>query len=232
MRCRKARSYLSAYCREELDSRRQLAVSDHLMGCESCRCEEAVYRQMNEAVSEIPEMAVSDDFNARLLNRIAEERFAETRTKAYMPKRAPLMIWRQVVPVAVASCLALIAMISMMPSGEAPAPGQMMAHQSGLDDSYLTAQPGQNPNVTVNLRQDWSLDQAMARTQRFNRISDAIVPVSSSSQPVLNGAWNPLRVAPGEPIPYMTDPFRMRSVVRIYVAPNKMTTSQEGDKSY
>ena len=80
MRCRKARSYLSAYCNDELTDRTRLAVSDHLSTCSTCRKEEAIYRSMISSGAEIEGLKVDDDFNTRLLNRSAQERFAQTRT--------------------------------------------------------------------------------------------------------------------------------------------------------
>ena len=107
MRCRKVRSYLSAYCNDELSGRKRLTIREHLATCSGCRSEEEIYVSMSEAGGRLEEFAVSDDFNLKLLNRIGRERFAETRTEAHLPKRAPLISWRQVVPVL--SAVALVA---------------------------------------------------------------------------------------------------------------------------
>ena len=51
MRCRKVRSFLSAYCSDELNVRRKLAVSEHLSACSSCRQQDALIRSMNSSTS-------------------------------------------------------------------------------------------------------------------------------------------------------------------------------------
>lgn len=228
MRCRKVRSFLSAYCRDELMGRRQAAVSEHLLNCRSCRTEEEVYRQMFAAMAEMPEEPVSEDFNARLLDRIAQERFAETRTKAYLPKSAPLFSWRKAVPAFVAACLAIFAIVSMMPSHQPGAPA--MADKSA-DDAYLTVQPVSNPNMTVHMPKGWSLDRQLAQAERANRIRNNLMPVGSFGRsyatPVSTGA--PLT---GRPVPYLRPNLQMRPVVKTYVSPAGATVSQEGDKPY
>ncbi|MCK4462475.1 MAG: zf-HC2 domain-containing protein, partial [candidate division Zixibacteria bacterium] len=111
MRCRKVRSFLSAYCRDELQSNRRRQVSEHLLACPACRRQETVCRDMNTTLQEMPTLKATDGFNQRLLQRVAQERFAETRTKAYQPKSAPLFLWRKLVPVMATACIALLAVI-------------------------------------------------------------------------------------------------------------------------
>ncbi len=228
MRCRKVRSCLSAYCREELTGRRYTAVSEHLLNCKSCRAEEEVYRQMYAAVAKIPSMPVSTDFNARLLDRVAQERFAETRTRAYLPKSAPLFSWRKGVPVVVTACLAIFAVVSMMPSTDQP--GSRVLAGDSSDDSYLTVQPVSNPNMTVRMHKDWSLDRQLAHTQRANRISNNLMPVGSFGRsyatPVSTGA-----PVTGRPVPYLRQNLQVRPVLKTYVLPAS-TANQEGDKPY
>jgi len=138
MRCRKVRSFLSAYCSGELDRRHNRAVSEHLLTCAACRREEAVYRQMVEAVAEVPQMGITEDFNSRLLNRIAQERFAETRTKAYMPKPAPLFLWRRVAPVLATFCLAVFVVFSGLEYDRAYDQGLVFERSAGAS---RTSQP-------------------------------------------------------------------------------------------
>lgn len=229
MRCRKVRSFLSAYCRDELTGRRQAAVSEHLLDCESCRAEEEVYRQMYAATAELPDEPISEAFNARLLDRIAQERFAETRTRAYLPKSAPLFSWRKAVPVVVSACLAIFAVVSMMPSTDQS--GSPTFAGNSADDSYLTAQPVNNPNMPVRMHKDWSLDRQLAQAQRASRISDNLMPAGSFGRSYAT----PVSVeAPltGRPVPYLKSNLQMRPVVRTYVSPANTTVNQEGDKPY
>ena len=230
MRCRKVRSYLSVYCREELGARRRLAVSDHLQNCPVCRQEEAAYRQLYESARVLPTPEVSADFNNRLLNRIAQERFAETRSKAYLPKAAPTLLWRKVVPAVATACLAVLVVINMIPRSDI-APARSADQGRRLDDSYLTVQPVSNPNMTVPLARDWSLSRQLARAERAGRISDAIIPASSFGGIDYHTMMRSGLSLTGQPIPYLISGYRMRPVVRIYVAP-QTSPQKEGVQPY
>ncbi|HOP07382.1 MAG TPA: zf-HC2 domain-containing protein [candidate division Zixibacteria bacterium] len=227
MRCRKVRSFLSAYCSDELDDRRKLKVSEHLLTCSGCRREEALYRQMAEATKQVKEIKVSDDFNARLLNRIAHERFAETRTKAYLPKPAPVFQWRRLAPVVATACLAVLLAVVYMP--QAPNQPQSWALQeSGLSDDYLTAQPDSNPNMTVYLDKGWSLDRQMAWARQVDRISSTVTPVSSY------GGWDRhnrgMQTASSQN-PYAPSFHKVRPIMKVYVAP-QTNVKREGAGTY
>lgn len=230
MRCRKARSYLSAYCHDELSSRRRLTVSEHLLECKSCREEEAFFREMAATSVRLEPPPLPDDFNAKLLNRIAHERFAETRSKAYLPKSAPVVRWGRLAPVLITACLAVFAFLSLVPDGDVISP-QMTAESSGLDDSYLTVQPDSNPNLTVRLDSDWSLNRQLAHAQRADRISNAIIPASSFGGRQYQGTLHARLTASGQPIPYVIHHYRMRPVVKTYVVP-RSNSGQEGSKPY
>lgn len=172
MHCRKVRSLLSAACSDELDGRQQAVVKDHLASCPSCRREASYYSSLRVAAQELPRKTLSEDFNNRLLNRIAQERFQETRTRAYLPHRAPRVTWRTLAPVIVTACLALVVAGNFFHGDKLftpNAPTSMLP--TSMDDRYLTAQPGSNPNLAVGLHQDWSLRQQMARAERMEQIS-------------------------------------------------------------
>ncbi|PWB73526.1 hypothetical protein C3F09_05130 [candidate division GN15 bacterium] len=170
MRCQKARSYLSAYCRDELTGRDLLAMREHLAGCALCRREEAAVRTIAAATGSIKGPTVSADFNARLLDRIARERFSETRTKAYMPRRTPVFSWPRLVPVASVVMLAVLAFVGsnylwrdrMMGSS-----GQ----QASLDNSYLTVQPVRDREAITNVSPNWSFGSQFVQAERVNRVS-------------------------------------------------------------
>jgi hypothetical protein len=172
MHCRKVRSLLSAACSDELDSRLQAVVKDHLASCPSCRKEASYYSSLRLATRELPKKTLSEDFNARLLNRISQERFQETRTRAYLPRRAPRLTWRTLTPVLVTACLALVVVGNFLYNGKLFTPNAPTSTlPTSMDDRYLTAQPGNNPNLAVGLRQDWSLKQQLARAERLEQIS-------------------------------------------------------------
>lgn len=182
MRCQKARSCLSAYCREELTGRDLLAMREHLAGCALCRREEAAVRAMFEAAGEIKSSPISADFNAKLLDRIARERFTETRTKAYLPRRAPVFGWSRLVPVAGVVMVAALAFIGseyLQHNVVSPTGGQ----QASIDDSYLTVQPMWNRDVTTNVSSDWSFHSQLAQSERVNRVSGMLTNAAGFADP-------------------------------------------------
>ena len=183
MRCQKARSCLSAYCREELTGRDLLAMREHLAGCALCRREEAAVRAMFTATGSMKGPSVSADFNAKLLERIARERFSETRTKAYIPRRTPVFGWGRLVPVAAVVALAVLAFVgseylqrdNMSPVGA----GQ----QASLDNSYLTVQPERNREVTTSVNSDWSFRSQFVQAERVNRVSGMLTNAAGFADP-------------------------------------------------
>jgi len=172
MHCRKVRSLLSAACSDELDGRQQAVVKDHLASCLSCRKEASYYSSLRLAARELPKRTPSEDFNTRLLNRIAQERFQETRTHAYLPRRAPRLTWRTLAPVLVTACLALVMVGNFLYGDKLFTPNTPTSTlPTPMDDRYLTAQPGNNPNLAVGLHQDWSLRKQLAQAERLEQIS-------------------------------------------------------------
>ncbi|MEW5795395.1 MAG: zf-HC2 domain-containing protein [Candidatus Zixiibacteriota bacterium] len=172
MRCRKARSLLSAACSDELGIRRQAAVREHLASCPACRKEASYYMAVRHAAGELPQKSLSEDFNTRLLNRIAQERFKEARTAAYLPHRVPRLSLRVYVPAAVAVALALFA-VSLIDRQDSFVPSSAENRQlpEPLDDRYLTVQPDRNPNLSMGLSGNWSLRQQLDRAERLDHIS-------------------------------------------------------------
>jgi len=231
MRCRRVRSCLSAYCNDELSSRLKLAVSEHLSTCSACRREEAVYRSMAEATKELSSLAVAGDFNSKLFNRIAQERFAETRTRAYLPKRAPVVLWRQAIPAFVTvSLVVLLAFVAFRPSNTYKTAGSI-SPEIALDDSYLTVQPANDARRTANLNKGWSLGNELARAERMNRLSSAIVG---------QGVWSRIDRSPGlrmasmqksTAAPFVMGYYRVRPVKKIYISPESPSDKEAG-KAY
>ncbi len=216
MRCQRVRSCLSTYCREELTGRRMLAVREHLATCESCRREELAYRTMFRGATELSQSSLPPDFTTQILNRVATERFSETRTKAYLPKPAPRVLWRHVAPVvAGALILTVVAIGAFVPRDRTPM--VEFAKAPALDDSYLTAQPDQNPNVTMKLSQDWSLRDQLAQTERMSRLTGMLTGQTGFSAVDSRIGWS----GPTFFDPFLDDPmFRHAPVIRIYQTAN------------
>ena len=231
MRCRKVRSYLSAYCNDELSSRLKPAVSEHLSTCSACRREEAVYRSMAQATGALSGLAVGSGFNGKLLDRVARERFAETRTKAFLPKRAPVILWRQAIPAFFATTLIiLLAVVAFSPENVDRTDG-VFARRSALDDSYLTVQPVDDARGTAKLHKGWSLGNQLARAERMNRLSNAIVQPAAWCNIDRSYGLMTASSHTSAPVPFVEGYYKIRSVVKIYMSPPS-PSAKEGGRAY
>ncbi len=219
MRCQKVRSCLSAYCKEELTGREVLAVREHLSTCAVCRQEELMVRGMEAATHELPKVALSGDFNTRLLNRIAEERFAETRTKAYLPQRAPRFAWRTLAPVLSSALVVAVVAIAVLTSPQQGSQGG--DEQAQLTNEYQTVQPTNNPNMNPRLKPNWTLRGELAQTERLSRLSGMLTNASnfsavSSQSPHGWAGQNQ----------YFLEMLKMRPVIRVYQPANSTQVSE------
>jgi hypothetical protein len=227
MRCRKVRSYLSAYCNDEINGSVKISIDEHLSGCADCRKEEEIFKSFNLVKPVLSDLKVSNEFNNKVLNRIAHERFTETRTKAYFPNRPPRLIWSKAIPVAVTACLLLVFGVMKLTSDNPGIAPTMTNNQPNLDDSYLTVQPTNNPNMTIKIDKDWSFEQILARTERINQISKNMTPVGSfsSSGAQLTGIKRNIQA------PYDINYFRYRPVIKFYGSP-QTNPVKEGSGEY
>lgn len=223
MRCQKVRSYLPTYCRGELPGREVLAVREHLASCASCRTEEVELRALSSSARELAAAPMSADFNTRLLNRIAKDRFAETRSKAYFPRPAPRLMWRRAVPaLASTAILAVVAVGLLAPKQQGALTFSFGSRQ--LDDSYLTVQPYQNPNMTASLSPAWSLESHLAQRERIDQLSGMLTNTSgftnvySRSNFDWNDSYRQYR---------NDDMLRPRPIFRVYQPSNTTAVTEE-----
>jgi hypothetical protein len=219
MRCRKVRSFLSAYCNDDLTGPRKLTVGEHLATCSECRREEAVLRSMSQAGQQLAEMNVSSSFNTTLFNRLAQERFAATRTKAFLPKRAPVILWQRAVPAFATACLAVLLVVAVFSSHLKNESSFTERVGSPLDDSYRTIQPVNRAEKTVNLNESWSLRRQIAQTERMNRISEAIAQQAAWSDLYRPYMWVAVLSPSTRPLPSTPSYYQVRPVVRMFMPP-------------
>ena len=232
MHCRRVRSYLSAFSNDELTGALLREVREHLSACPDCRREEAVYRSIRLSTRQISTRHVLPDFNTRLMDRLAQERFAETRSKAYLPKRAPRLWWR-LAPVAVSAVAVLFLAVSFVLSPDNQTSPQLrVATTPGQNNEYLTAQPHGNPNMTAHLKPNWSLNSQMAQTDRLARLTNSMTQSSAFGDRELVGQLQPgLVMRNGQP--YVIFFYRVQPVIKGYDQPGSTNAAyKESDKVY
>ncbi len=227
MRCQKVRSYLSAYCNDELIGRRLMALGDHLANCKSCRQDEQKFREIMRSSKELGSFKVSEGFNNRLLDRIAHERFAETRTKAFLPRPAPSLLVRRLVAAVVTAALVVSVGINYFSTDNNAGTNRTLAKGSqSISDSYLTAQPLNNPNLTGTLHKGWTLDGELARSERINRISNQLTYSSPFSLAGSRANTSVTTRSFGSG-PYVNGFYRIRPVIRVFHSPRSVTDKEE-----
>ena len=214
MHCRRVRSYLSAFSNDELTGALLRDVREHLSTCPDCRSEEAVYRSMRLTTRQMPSRHLSPEFNSRLIERLAQERFAETRTRAYLPKPAPRLLWRKLVPLAVSVAAVALMAVNLVPyiSGDRP-PDPVRPVAVGQNDDYLTAMP---------LKRDWTLNSQLAQTDRLSRLTNYLTQTSGFSRDEFASQAQPVEVFF----------FPVQPVIRVYDQSGTNVADKENDKVY
>jgi hypothetical protein len=175
MRCRKVRSFLSTYCREETPAELSARIKEHLEDCSSCRREEAAYRLLNKAIADLSQKTASDDFTSRLFGRIGQERITERRMKAYFPKRIPRLGRSRLAAAASVAVIILALGIGFGLDDAFLGPnGRQIAGTTPVtvvdDDRYLTAQPEDNPL----LNEHKSVSKMIAQYNRWREYSRSL----------------------------------------------------------
>lgn len=220
MRFRKVRSFLSAYSNDELEARQKEAVREQLAHDETLKREALIFKQIKDACREFEDLKPADDFNARLLNRIAAERFAETRTKAYLPARVP-GLWRRIaVPAMTTVTIGFFGLVGYSTWQASPWQSQATAQrgeqQLGEDDSYLFASSENNPNLGRKADMGRSLSNLMARVDRADKISFSM---TSGARHVTNNRLASHQTWSGNtrrcPIPFSIQFYRVRPILKV-----------------
>lgn len=230
MRCQKVRSCLSVFCNDELTGSALSEVSDHLAACAGCRAEEQHYRSLIKGGQELNTFRVSEGFNNRLLDRIAHERFAETRTKAYFPGPVPSIFFRRVIPIVVTAFMAAAVVISNYSPDKKMQPESFAAGNIQTDDYYRTVQPVDNPNLTGMLNKGWSLDEQLARADRIKLISQQLASDFPCDCYIEGNAVN-VSARSSRPAPYADDFYRFRRVITIFESANP-NSNKEAEVTY
>jgi hypothetical protein len=210
-----------------LSDRKQELVRDKLAGSESLSREEAVFRSIRKAAGELPELKVSDDFNARLLNRIARERFAETRTKAYLPRRSTPRYWAQLVPALAAVAVAIFVAINVFVSPDTGSEGYV-ADSNLAADLYLTVQPDNNPYMAGGFGRNVSLQQLVAKIDRADELSSFLTSSGIFVTTARRAGSNWLVSDASDRMPYTPYYFKFLPIFRV----SEPSTIRQEEKVY
>lgn len=177
MRCRKVRSSLSAYSKGELTEQQSAKIKNHLAECPSCRREEEVFRSVNKLVDGVPALKASDDFNARLFQKIEREGFAQKKPRAYLPGRIPRFGAARLATVAAMAVIVIAFGIGINfadgilgPSSPEMAIAEPTGGDGSEEDLYLTVQPTDNP--FLNERK--SVSQMIQQYNRWRQYSQSL----------------------------------------------------------
>ncbi|MDD4051573.1 MAG: hypothetical protein PHR28_06715 [candidate division Zixibacteria bacterium] len=216
MRCRKVRSFLSAYSKEEVSVGTAAKIKKHMDDCASCRRELGAIRSVQAMVKGMPGLKASDDFTARLLTRVAQERFAETKSKAYLPGRIPLFGGVRLAMITTTAVVVLALSISfnvgerfMSPSVPQAALTSDTAGSAADEDRYLSAQPTDNPL----LNEHKSISRMVAQYNRWREYSKTLRSHSAAEQFAGTGTT----VMAASQTVGGTNEFRVRPIVKNYL---------------
>lgn len=216
MRCRKVRSFLSAYSKEEVSAGMAAKIKTHMDDCASCRRELEAVRSVQAMVKGIPGRRTADDFTARLLTRVAQERFAETRTKAYLPKRIPLLGGVRLAMITTTAVVVLALGVSFNVGERFLSPSMPQATLTSAtpgsavdEDSYLKVQPTDNPL----LNEHKSVSRMIAQYNRWREYSKSLRSHSAAEQFAGNGTT----VMAAAQTVGGTGEFRVRPIVKNYL---------------
>ncbi|MFH1700617.1 MAG: zf-HC2 domain-containing protein [Candidatus Zixiibacteriota bacterium] len=215
MRCRKVRSFLSIYCNGETAPDEKIQIEQHLEGCGSCRREADIYKSLNKAVKALPGTETSEDFNARLFQKIGREGFAEAKSKAHFPGRIPRIDFTRLATYAATAVIVIglglgIAMSDKLFSSSSPR--IMSSTEIQKDDNlYLTVQPVDNPL----LNEKKSVSEVVQQYNRFREYSRALR--ASSGSEMFSGQTRGIALTSAQSAPLGANGFRVRPVVKNYL---------------
>lgn len=225
MRCRKVRSFLSAYSREEMPIAKRERVKVHMDHCPSCRRELQAFNAVDQMVKELPSIKASGDFNAALLRRIGSESFAEKRSQAYLPGRIPRFGAAKLAMAGITAVIILALGVGLnfadRPFGpSSPQMAIVTATPDNAADRYLTVQPTDNPL----LNRHKSVSRMVEQYNRWREYSRSLRPNATVEQLQAGGVTMASSSRDGGVLG--DSGFQVRPVVRDYmIVPSDQTTA-------
>ena len=150
MRCRKVRSCLSTYFRQELPADSAAEIKKHLEDCSSCQREADTVRSVQALVRKVKPIEASDGFNTALLQKIGQEGQIRKDNKDDMPGGIPSFGITRLATVTAATVVVLAFSISFnvtdfLNGSFSPRMVETDTTPTIDGDRYLTVQPTDNP---------------------------------------------------------------------------------------
>jgi len=185
MNCRKARSLLSAFSKDELSYSEKDKLLQHLESCPGCRKEKELAEQLSKAVSSLPKQELSEDFNMKLFEKIHNAPRSVETTRAHLPRRAPSLVFyrlKQFAPaIAVTAVLVLAFTFMVSPDGPNGIGGKQIAAGDAIQptghqmaDNGGNVQPVNSGLRGLKLEQSMLESLSVAVSLRNGRILDIL----------------------------------------------------------
>lgn len=199
MNCRKARSLLSAFSKDELSYSETEKLLQHLDSCPGCRKEKELAEQLSQAVSSLPKQELSEDFNMKLFEKIHNAPRDVSAFQAHLPRKAPSMflfgLKRFSPAIAVTAVLALAFTFMLSPdAGIGIGDEQIVTENSAPPDGQrivqndANAQPANSGLRGLKLEQSMLESLSVAVSMRNGRILDMLSD-EQKAQFGSPGAW-------------------------------------------
>ena len=185
MNCRKARSLLSAFSKDELSYSEKDKLLQHLESCPGCRKEKELAEQLSKAVSSLPKQELSEDFNMKLFEKIHNVPRSVEATRAHLPRKAPSFIFyrlKQFAPaIAVTAVLALAFTFMVSPDNQISPGNQQITGDNAIQandlkmaDNSGAVRPVNNGLRGLKLEQSMLESLSVAVSLRNGRILDIL----------------------------------------------------------
>ena len=149
MNCEKATELWSAYCEKEIGEESRRELEEHLAGCRVCAEGLAAFQKTLQSLKDLPRLAPSPSFDARLARALAEERLKEREPLFGRFGRLCLRFAPAAASIAAVFLVSLYLAVHVAPvrdvelqSGATP---DLTASGSLSSDQYTTSMPGRAP---------------------------------------------------------------------------------------
>jgi anti-sigma factor RsiW len=158
MDCKQAKVYFDAYLDDELSAEKIIEIEEHLCRCSECAADVELSRE----VTRISQVAIEheemgDDFRARLLQSLSDERKLEETRSHFKP-----LSWRVIAPLTAAAAfiLTLGVVQQNQTTADVEPPAASMSNEASIASAtdsmmdYLVSRHSQSPTSTLSTSEE------------------------------------------------------------------------------